>query len=1204
VQISRGLSFRACAWVAALTVLATGLASCRRSEQPITKPVLPAALRAVSLPRDDVLHSIVVKSAMPHLQEPGSPWRQEEAQVYTDVLRAHPADVLVIPFEVQDRGFDRIERSLMTADFATALSRQSHQPVANTYLVARALGEGQRRYQWPDIARLSDAVKASVLIRGYVGHDGHGHLTLTLTVQQRVSTDRPWGVRPTQRDWTGLSFSDEVLPSAVVHRLHPEMLSFVGLSPIAAASAQLQARTGEPLDIWPLSESPSDLVSIPSRDPVDAAARFALLAALAPMNPARVRERLAERGVLLLQDTPKDTAEAKFLRSYLLHLLYRRPAALAALGETQSPANLGLRAVLNGNLDQLEAAVAQSPPPLEALLLEFELCFLKIQYEATCDQSKLVRTIDVARLSRPWSALISNRLSDPLISEAQSNAEIKNLLDDGFPIAGYGLRDLARAALVVGSQPATDTTLDLSVFRHVRRVLATNATLPVDMSEWPNRLDYLQLLEGLGEANLLKAVTRTGFMQGFTNDALQQLRGYEVVYAGHPSFAEIHARLLHEVLRAIPDQRSTALSQEFGQVTLVAAYLEQGQTPISASVLNEADHSSPVLEILTAAYRQDFPMRPWWRPADVGPVPPGLRVYVDNRDQHAITLAELAYAETEVPSFILSQPVLPEAELRTLFDQRFRGSPGAAKVLAHIGAKADPTQADPAVAYREAIKRNPTSWSNYGDLGDWLLQSGDPDGAARAYLSYPGFKTQGTESEDVVAVSNYAFAAGSELYWRGATESARKLYQIAASNDDGSYASISSAGRLALLRGDLRGSLRASLEAAQRYQAAPSYGDSLCMLQAFGSHEEAWAGFNALAERFPEPDVWVSALVGQRMAGTTPEQLKSWLLSDPVKHAHFLGRSLSVDYAILWNSIDRDPPPDLAQLLDEIQGPSRATVESDGLSTARPSWRQEGFQDLLPPSDFRRSTRQKKPVGSPVRSERTIFADAYVDVRAGRYADAVRKFDELAAHYPLDIGPERYVLPYFAYASAKSGDPLHLEEYLHSARVGGDFAAFLAGAFFEGLHGHKAAALDFLKAAFYNRSLENTDPIFSEYRYAEACEWLYKDTGDDAYRQLALEWARMQERVRPERSWIYSLEARLLMPGPERTRALAMTLYLDPRANVVQSLSANEKADLTQWLDKNNPFTHQRAVGDHVAPPDTVSRDQSGSKGRSLTKQS
>ena len=1130
-----------------------------------------------------MLKSIDANSGPRHLYEPASPWRQEEAQLYVNLLRARPAEVLVIPFEVQDRGFDRIERSLMTADFASALSRQSHIPVVNTYLAARALGEGQRRYQRLDIFRLADAVKARVLIRGYVGHDGHGQLTLTLTVQRRTSVDRPWdAVVANHRDWAGLPFSDEDLPNTVIHRLQSEMLSFVSLTPIGAAASQTPIGSGESPRLWPLPQAPSELVSTPSKDSVSAAARFAILAALAPMNPERTRERLAERGLLLLDEGPQEHPEALFLKSYLLHLLHRRPAALAALGDIQSPASLGLRAVLDGNLDHLETAVAQSPPPLETLLLEFELCQLKLEYGGTCDHSRLPQANNVARLSRAWSSLISNRLSDMLSWEVQSNAEIKRLLDEAFPIADYSLSDLARAALVMGNQPSDSATVDLSVVRHVRRILASDKTLPVDASDWPNRLDYLQLLEALGESNLLKAVTRTGFMQGFTKDALQQLHEYEVVYAGDPAFAELHARLLRNILSATPDQPSAALSQEFDRARFVAAYLEQGQTVISASVLNESGRSAPLLNILKDAYAQDFPMRPWWQPSDLGNPLPGLSAYVDDRDRHSITLAELAYAETEVPAFFVDQPFLPQEELRKLLGQRFHGNPSAAEILAHIGVSSDATHTDPATAYREAIRRNPATWSNYSDLGDWLLQSGDTNGAARAYLSYPGFKNHGTQSADVVALSNYAFSAGSGLYWRGAIEPARTLYQIAANNDDGSYASISSAGRLALLRGDLLGSLRASFDAAQRYQAPHSYRDYLCMLQAFGLHQEAWAGFNTLAERFPEPDVWVSALVGQRMAGTTPEQLRQWLLGDSVKHAHFLGRSLSGDYAILWNSIDREPAPDLLQLLDQLQGPSQATIESDGLSTSRPSWQQEGALDLLPPSDFRRAARQRAPVGSPVRSERTMFADAYVDLRAARYADAVRKFDELAAHYPLDTTSERYVLPYFAYASAKSGDPLHLEEYLHSAPVGGDFAAFLAGAFFEGLHGHKAAALNFLKAAFYNRPFENTDPIFSEYRYAEACEWLYNDTHEDAYRQLALDWARMQQRARPERSWIYALEARLLMPGPERTHALAMTLYLDPRAKVVESLSAKEKADLTQWLDKNNPFTHQRPGGARV----------------------
>ena len=1005
MHVKQVLTFHANALLALLAVSAVGLTSCGQSQSPREAPlsVPAAAARAPVLPKDDVLRSIELKSGPP-LQLPASPWRQEESRLFTDLLSAHPADVLVVPFEVQDRGFDRIERSLMTADFASAVSRRLHVRVANPYLTARALGEGQRRYQMVDVFHLAYAVKAREVIRGYVGHDGHGRLTLTLTVQQRESNAATWTYRQTAHAWSGLPFSDEDLPFRVVHRLQSQMLALVPLPAGSSATSPPPPETDgdNSQGPWSLPQRPSDLVAAQAMNSVSAAARFAILAALAPPNPERTRERLAERGLLLIDENADKSADVQFLTSYFLHLLHRRPAALAALGETQSPGALGLRAVLDGNLDTLQAAVAQSPPPLEGLLLEFELCYLKLEYGGACDHSRLPQASNAARLSGAWNSLITNRLTGVVGWDVQSNAAIKSLLDESFPIQNFSLPDLERAAIVVGADSSDTSTIDLSVIRHVQKTLASDDSLPFYTSELPDRLDYLQLLEGLGAANLLKAVERIGFFQGVTSDALQLLRTYETVYAGHPAFAELHSRLLHNLLTATTDQPSAAVLQEFQQDRFAAAYQEQGQTAISANILADRANLSSSLRVLADAYTQDFPIRAWWPPpSGAGNSRRELTAYLDTRDTHAITLEQLTYAETEIPAFAIEQPFLPLEDLRKLLAQRFRGNPTGAEILAHIGAQSP--QTDPAVAYREAIRQNPAVWSNYSNLGDWLLQNGDTDGAAHAYLSYPGFKSRQTDPQSVVSNSNYAYEAGSGLYWEGAIDPARRLYQIAANNDDGSYASISSAGRLAMLRGDLSGYLRASFEAAQRYQSAFAYRDYLCMLHALGLHQQAWAGFNALAERFSQPEVWVSALVGQRMAATTPEQLRQWLLSEPIKHAHFLGRSFSADYAILWSSMDRGPPSDLPALLDELQGPSKATTESDGLSTVRPSWTREGALELLIPSDFRRAVRKPAPVGSTVRAERTMFADAYVDLRAGRYADAVEKFDELAAHYSLDL---------------------------------------------------------------------------------------------------------------------------------------------------------------------------------------------------------
>lgn len=1136
--------------------------------------VARASTAGALLPKDDVLQSIDRYGAGPRLQAPASPWREEEARTFTDVLEQRRAEVLVVPFEIQDRGFDRIERALITSDFAVSLQRASRAEIPDPYLVARALGEGQRRYAPLQVQRLADALQVRTIIRGYVGHDGNGHLSLTLTREQRSALDKPWS-QLARRSWTGLAFSDVDLPHVVVHRLQGELLSFAaGVRLNAGAPAFTQ--TSWP---WPLPQSPSDLASGASDDPTGDAARFAILATLAPMYPERPRERLAERGLLAAERAPDTDARAPFLRSYFLHLLHRRPAALEALGDAADPASRGLREVLNGNLDRLADATGKTSSSLEAFVLQFELCYLTIEYGGSCDQAKLPDVRRVAEQSQPWRSLVSNHLTDMRLWEVQSNIEVKQMLDEAFPIQGFSLHDLASAAMVVGGTAAEQETLDLSFSRHIQKVLASATSSAFALSPAPGRLDYLQLLESLGESNLLKSVLRTGFMQGLTKEAADQLRIYESVYAGHPAFEELKARILQKVVAAQPDQPNAAVAQELAQARFAAAYLEQGQGTLSAMVLT-GTLASPLSPLgkLEAAYVQDFPIRPWWPVVNVSGSLPRQEAFLEKRDDHALTLAELAYAETEVPAFIPQEPFLPLPELRTLVDERFRGSPDAARILSVAGPVE--TTADPADGLREAIRRDPQSWSNYEQLGDLLMtKDGDLAAAAKVMLSYPGFGGHAKVGGDSVAISNYAYSAGSGFYWLGDFKTARELYRIAADNDDGSYASITSEGRLAMLRGDLRGFVESTREAAQRYQGMFSWRDYFAMLHALGEHQAAWSGFTALADRFQQPEVWISAVVGHRMAGTTPEQLQQWLRSDPVKSSHFFGRSYSADYALLWSSMDRDPLPNLPQLLDDLQGPSQALVDVDGVSTVRPSWSQEGVNQLFIPSEFRRSARVKLPPNTPVRHERTLFADAYVALRAGRYSEAVRKFDDLAAHYTLETEGERYVLPYFAYASARAGDPLHLEQYLQQARVGGDFEAFLAEAFFKGLHGRKQEALEYLKAAFYNRPMENTQPIISEYRYAEACEWLYNDTHEDAYRQRALEWARIQEQVRPEMSWIYTLEARLLKPGPERSRALAMSLYLDPQAKIFASLSTAEKTEARRWLDQNNPFTHLPANG-------------------------
>jgi hypothetical protein len=94
----------------------------------------------------------------------------------------------------------------------------------------------------------------------------------------------------------------------------------------------------------------------------------------------------------------------------------------------------------------------------------------------------------------------------------------------------------------------------------------------------------------------------------------------------------------------------------------------------------------------------------------------------------------------------------------------------------------------------------------------------------------------------------------------------------------------------------------------------------------------------------------------------------------------------------------------------------------------------------------------------------------------------------------------------------------------------------------------------------------------TEYQYAEACEWLYDDTGDPRFVAELLEWARRQQTVQPMMAWSYSMEYEYEKPGAERTRALAMTEYLDPASPRIAKASKAERAAAKAWLDEHPPF--------------------------------
>jgi hypothetical protein len=108
--------------------------------------------------------------------------------------------------------------------------------------------------------------------------------------------------------------------------------------------------------------------------------------------------------------------------------------------------------------------------------------------------------------------------------------------------------------------------------------------------------------------------------------------------------------------------------------------------------------------------------------------------------------------------------------------------------------------------------------------------------------------------------------------------------------------------------------------------------------------------------------------------------------------------------------------------------------------------------------------------------------------------------------------------------------------------------------------------------ALRSRSWNDYRPILVDYQYVEACEWLFKETQDERFIKMLLEWVRAHHKVLPADAWAYAVQFTYDKDAGERMRALAMTLYLDPQSERIAKASAAEREAAKKWLSQHNPF--------------------------------
>jgi tetratricopeptide (TPR) repeat protein len=1092
-------------------------------------------------------------------------WESAEKNFYETLLSNGRFEVLVVPFQVQDYALDRTSRSLMTAELALAISATGKK-VPDPYLVARALGEGERRLNSEDVYRLAGKLGVDRIVWGYVGHNRENEMRITMQYQDRAAgitiAQAPLKFRHLEK----IVFSDDDPPIEVFRRGLPDVLGAAGFAAAAGDSPVPESR----FEDTGLPRSPLGMLS-DKAEPARDARYLQLLAALTPASEERARERFNEKSMLQILRMSPTSPDYGVLKARALMQMGLRPAALKTLGTPKSIEEKHLFAMLNGNLPDAQRYASQIGSGAKAFTAQLELNDIATTYGARSKEQSLKAAEALKLPGDAWRFLAIRSFTDWDVWSQFENIQLKALLDQEFPVVGFTAEGIVRGAASLGDLRNAQVAMELSVLDHVRKLLGLR---PADwcctsVDARLTQRDFLDLFEAIGADNVVRRARFLAGIQGNPSGALEYIAGIESAYKDYPQIQLQRANAERLMAERLDGTAKEGFSISSNEHTFDVFFWEQGQTRIAASAWG-LDSMVNRYGYFDNFYAGDYPFRPYYPSWQAGG-----QVALEIASEEA-GLRNSAFDFSPVPqlSWFLGEFGNDWGRVDDLLKSiagRFEGNPHRPILLAKNSARKNDIVAAERY-YREGIRAQPAYWQAYVDLGTLLLENGEVAKSAQLFGSYPGFsKGSGMNS---VAISNGAFEAGSLFYWSGNFLQAVPLYRIAADLDTGSDASMASRIRLDLMNRDYLRAMLGSRERAVRYNSEYGYRDYLGLMHATGHSKEAWDAFDLLIGKFDKPEIWETALVGHRLAGATEPEIAAWAAQDRVRVVGGTTNSYAAMYLLRAGVTDRMPSAGLEALIASVERPVwqlsnhnqvvRGSLDGQSGTLLGP---ERTSNSVLPLGVFQESKKTR------VKSDYLYFAEAYRLMRSGDFSGAKSVFDEAFRLYDLTNVKLSYMLPYYAYAAAKAGTAQSAETLLAKftpAQHGFDY--YLAQAAVTGLEGKTDESLQALNLALLRRPFTRFRPVYTEYQFAEICEWLYGATRTTKYRDAALSWAKKVQAFSPWFAWAYAMEAKLSTNAGDRHRAIAMAYYLDRNSERLSAIPKKEINAAVREFAGRNPF--------------------------------
>lgn len=1120
---------------------------------------------------EQVVHKDLGMAELRIKKIPESAWVASEQELYHELLSKQQFDVLVVPFQVQDNAFDHIERSLMTKYLVQQIGSTTSLRIADPDIVEQALGWGYRTFSEQRIYELANALGVRKLVRIFVGHNRDMKMRLTTVIQDRPQ-DARFDTATQMRNFVlkDIPFSDEKLPSDVFAETLPSIMAELGIK---------EKRKNITKEIAGLNNvsvplTPMTIVQSQEKSPLIQAAHLAILSAHSPAE-SRTSEKFLTRSLMMLRNVTLTSPDAIFLKAYAFSMLYRRPAALELLRDPSTPEQIALRSYLDGDLSALPARVEKIQSPIPKLLMQNALNDLRWSY----DQQAARHFASKAQQNIPsgWNIFSAMRYSLSDQWEVPSAIDLKKYLDETYPINGYSLLDITRGMAVRGDFDSGDTVkIDLAVPEHCKRILKDHPEMmDIDWTRQGSAQDILDLAEEWAETAIVKRIKRQIFVQDLWEEGKATFDRAEVYYKGHPEFSALKYDALWSQARRKNGAESINLVKTATEQAADACIWFQGQSKSAQDVC----WSTP-----EKFYDNDFPHREFWRrhnssfaygdrdeyklretivtvsvtTSGVVPSPDvAKRFNAELRDQDIA----LRYTITgfrrlaEYYKTLAFYSMMPAADMLVERNKhRFVGDSSKTTFLARQYEKMGNEQWIPKL-YEDNFLVVPELWKPYYELGSYYLRRGKTGLARETFQRYPLFRGKDerttSASDDTVALSNVAYAAGAALHWTGAIADAIPFYKLSAGYQTGSGSGMHSEYLLSLYDGNYQRAAETALTLGRRYSNTDAYANYLRLLSIAGNVKETESLFfslNMMDKGFID---WTPVITDLRMAGKNGAEVRSWLTSNGNGK---IRRSQAQLYYLRALLVDRKPDPGLADMVENID--ERVRLLEKERTPAKP-----------------KDNKQKR-----VTSILALFADSWSLVNLQQYDKVVSLLEKW--EYYLRQEKERYdrepLLPYFAWSGAKTGKKLVVEDLLrvYELKFGRDFEYWLATAMVQssaGKHDDALRSLDLARTNI-NSSLSRERPIQAWYQLVDACELLFKDTKVDAYQARALELARIYQRVQPLDSWAYAVEARFAKTEEDRLRPLALAMYLDKQSYHLEGVSKKEKERALKWLEKNNPF--------------------------------